>query len=68
MFNTKEANNREKIDRKLNANIRILNFKSSIMMTETILSEIICLKCFHYKKQRFLNEPKYGPTTRRIFI
>lgn len=49
MFSTKEANNREKIDRKLNANIRILNFKSSIMMTETILSEIKCLKCFHYK-------------------
>lgn len=40
---------KEKIDRKLNANIRILNFKSSIMMTDTILPEIKCLKCFHYK-------------------
>lgn len=43
MFNTKEANKREKIDRKLNANIRILNFKLSIMMTETIINNSLML-------------------------
>lgn len=43
----------KRIDRKLNANVRILNFKLSPMMTEIILPEIKCLKCFHYRSKGF---------------
>lgn len=53
MLNPKEGNKRGKIDRKLNANVRILNFKLSAMITEIILPEIKCLKCFQYRSKGF---------------